>query len=123
MLRNHSVSKAGLAGALALMAAAAVSGPVAGQEIVGAAGQSAFGTATPLDASALEQSRGRAAPPCSENCATSMGNSSGATSGSNTIAGSSFSDATGTFVVIQNVGNNVAIVAEMNVTITEAPLP
>lgn len=79
----------------------------------------AFGGFVPLDTATLEGERG-GSPPCTGACAITSGNqANGAVTGTNTIEAGSFQGATGAFVVIQNVGNNVAIAADMTVTVTE----
>jgi|GEM_PF-6312914 len=98
-----------------LAVALALSGGAAADEKAGGA----FGGFVPLDTATLDGERG-GAPPCTGACAITSGNrATGAVTGSNTIEAGSFEGATGAFVVIQNVGNNVAIAADMTVTVTE----
>lgn len=101
--------------------ALALSGGAAAGESAGSEG--AFAGFAPLDTAALDDTRG-GAPPCTGVCAISSGNSaSGAVTGTNTIEAGSFENATGSFIVIQNVGDNVAIAADMTVTVTEMAPP
>ncbi len=73
----------------------------------------------------LDSSRGMGT--CTSGCqlgtmtATSSGNSSSNSpiTGNNSIGNDSFHGAAGGFIVVQNIGNNVIIQTQMNISVTE----
>jgi hypothetical protein len=113
---RSSVLLAGVAAA-AICAGAARAGEEAALQGV------AFGE--PVNAAELDRQRGKAAPDCASGCslggmtATLTGNTAnvGAVTANNVIGNNALANASGAFVAVQNIGNNVIIQTNMDVDV------